>query len=64
MPVHPSTVRLIEDSLLVAGHVEEMDDPLFRVITNPSSQKRLGISAGSIHRDVVAFYERRLGILS
>ncbi len=64
VPVHPKAVRLIEEYLLVAGHAEEGDGPLFRVITNRSSQKALGISPGSIYRDVVARYARELGILS
>jgi integrase/recombinase XerD len=64
VPVHPRAVRLIEDYLLAAGHAEEMDGPLFRVITHRAKQKGMGISPGSVYRDVVARYARELGILS
>ncbi|MBL9170392.1 MAG: tyrosine-type recombinase/integrase, partial [Verrucomicrobiales bacterium] len=40
------------------------DSPLFRVISNRLNQKALGISPGSIYRDVVARYAKELGILA
>jgi site-specific recombinase XerD len=62
IPAHPRAVRLIEDYLDAAGHREEKTSPLFRAVAKNVRTTARRLNPGSVYRNVVMHYCRRLGI--
>ena len=64
VPVHQGAQALIDSYLHKAGHQEELDEPLFRPITNNSTAAglRKPLNPNSIYSDVVMRYAREVGI--
>lgn len=63
VPVHAQAQRLIDSYLLLAGHAEEMDGPVFRPVRN----NRTGnidrpLNANSIYRNVLKKYGLETGL--
>lgn len=64
IPAHPRAVRLIEDYLEVAGHRRIADSPLFRSVASNNKVSKQRLNPGSVYRNVVMHYCRRLGIIA
>jgi site-specific recombinase XerD len=62
IPAHPGAVRLIEIYLDAAGHRGESDSPLFRPVAANVENASQRLNPGSVYRNVVMHYCRRLGI--
>lgn len=62
IPAHPRAVRLIEEYLDAAGHRREPSTPLFRSVATNADDARRKLNPGSVYRNVVMHYCRRLGI--
>ena len=64
VPAHPASQRLIEDYLLVAGHGDDKDGPLFRPVRNNRSSEGLNraLDPASIYRNIVRKYGLATGI--
>ncbi len=61
IPVHPYALRCILEYVAAAGHREDRDGPLFRSVASNISDDK-GLSEGSVYRNVVIHYCKRLGI--
>jgi len=62
IPAHPRAVRLVEEYLEAAGHRSEPGSPLFRSVAANVGDLKLRLDTGSIYRNVVMHYCKRLGI--
>lgn len=62
IPPHPRVVRLIEEYLEAAGHRDEVSTPLFRAVSANIEHVTLRLNPGSVYRNVVMHYCKRLGI--
>jgi site-specific recombinase XerD len=62
IPVHPSAGRLIEEYVDRAGHLDEADGPLFRSVAGNADSPMRRLNPGSVYRNVVMHYCRRVGI--
>ncbi|MHC1763370.1 MAG: tyrosine-type recombinase/integrase [Verrucomicrobiia bacterium] len=62
IPAHPRAVRLIEEYLAESGHRKEMDSPLFRAVAKNIDDLNRRLNPGSVYRNVVMHYCKRLGI--
>jgi site-specific recombinase XerD len=59
---HPRAVRLIEDYLAAVEHRGEPDGPLFRSVAGNVENHTKRLNPGSVYRNVVMHYCKRLGI--
>jgi site-specific recombinase XerD len=64
IPAHARAVRLIEEYLDAAGHRAEADSPVFRSVAANVEDPRQRLNPGSVYRNVVMHYCRRLGIVA
>jgi len=62
IPAHPRAVRLVEEYLEAAGHRSESDSPLFRSVAANVEDPKQRLNPGSVYRNVVMHYCKRLGI--
>ena len=62
VPVHPAAAALLEEYLDASGHRAGPDGALFRPMQRKPAQKATGLLPGSVYRNVVMHYARRLGI--
>lgn len=74
IPMHPVSIRLINDYLDTAGHRESTDSPLFLVVKNNNPSGGSGcnekvssdapkmINSNSVQRDIVRHYSEKTGI--
>jgi integrase/recombinase XerD len=62
IPAHPRAVRLIEDYLEASGHRSELASPLFRAVASNLTDTAQRLNPGSVYRNVVMYYCKRLGI--
>jgi integrase/recombinase XerD len=62
IPVHPRTTQLIEEYLDAAGHRDDSAGSLFRSVAPNQKICAKRLSAGSVYRNVVMHYCKRLGI--
>lgn len=62
VPVHPAAAQQLEEYLDAAAHRADVDGPLFRCLRRRRNQKAAGLLPGSVYRNVVMHYARRLGI--
>lgn len=62
IPAHPRAVRLIESYLDASGHRSELTSPLFRPVAANLGNAPQPLNPGSVYRNVVMYYCRRLGI--
>ena len=62
IPAHPRAIRLIEEYLDAAGHRSESEAPLFRSVAGNRAGTKQRLNPGSIYRNVVMYYCKRLGI--
>lgn len=62
VPVHPAAARQLEEYLDAAGHRAESDGALFRCLRHRWNQKAFGLLPGSVYRNVVMHYAKKLGI--
>lgn len=62
IPAHPRAVRLVEEYLDEAGHRHEADSPLFQSVASNLTDTAQRLNPGSIYRNVVMQYCKRLGI--
>jgi len=62
IPVHPRACERIEAYLDFLGHRPDRDGPLFRWVAANLSLPNKQLSAGSVYRNVVMHYCKRLGI--
>lgn len=62
IPAHARAVRLLEEYLEVAGHRREADSPLFRAVATNLENPKQRLNPGSVYRNVVIHYCKRLGI--
>jgi integrase/recombinase XerD len=60
IPAHPRATALLEDYLDASGHRGDKDGALFRAVA--PNVRTLRLSAGSVYRNVVMHYCKRLGI--
>lgn len=59
---HPRAVRLIEEYLAAVGDCRERDTPLFRSVAANVENPEQALNPGSVYRNVVMHYCKRLGI--
>jgi integrase/recombinase XerD len=62
IPVHPRACERLEAYLDFSGHRHEKDGPLFRWVAANLSIPNKQLSTGSVYRNVVMHYCKRLGI--
>ncbi len=63
VPVETSTQRLITEYLDFAGHGEDLEGAIFRPVRNNSTGNlNKHLNPRSIHRDIVTFYAKKIGI--
>lgn len=62
IPAHPGAIRLIEEYIDAAGHRSELTSPLFRAVAANTGETTRRLNPGSVYRNVVMHYCRRLGI--
>lgn len=62
VPVHPRAIRLLEEYLDAARHRDQVEAALFRPLRPNPRAPELGMTPGSVYRNVVMHYARRLGI--
>jgi integrase/recombinase XerD len=62
LPVHPRAAERVEAYLDFSGHRHEKDAPLFRQAASNLRALSQRLSAGSVYRNVVMHYCKRLGI--
>ena len=63
VPLHPQAQRLIENYLLLAGHDEDEDGPLFRPVRNNSGgELDKHLNPNSIYRNIVKKYGLASGL--
>ncbi len=63
IPLHPQAQRLIESYLLLAGHAEDLDGPLFRPVrNNKTGELEKHLNPNSIYRNIVRKYSLSMGL--
>jgi len=62
IPVHPRAVQLLEEYFDDAGHRGDTGGALFRSVAANRRDQTKRLSAGSVYRNVVMHYCKRLGI--
>jgi integrase/recombinase XerD len=63
VPAHAQAQRLIESYLLLAGHAEDNDGPLFRPVrNNRTGELERPLNANSLYRNVVRKYGQATGL--
>ena len=62
IPAHPHAIRLLEEYLGAAGHRGEANTPLFRSVAANVENPKQRLNPGSVYRNVVMHYCKRLGI--
>lgn len=63
VPAHPQAQRLIEHYLLMAGHGDDHDGPLFRPVrNNRTGELERALNANSLYRNVVRKYGQETGL--
>jgi integrase/recombinase XerD len=63
VPAHAKAQRLIESYLLMAGHGDDIDGPLFRpVCNNRTGELERPLNANSLYRNVVIKYGQATGL--
>jgi integrase/recombinase XerD len=62
IPANPRAVRLIEEYLEASGYRDQADSPLFRSVAANVDDPNRRLNPGSIYRNVVLHYCKRLGI--
>jgi site-specific recombinase XerD len=62
VPVHPRAIELVEEYLAAAGHRGDTRGALFRSVAPNLKNSAKRLSAGSVYRNVVMHYCKRLGI--
>ena len=64
VPLHPQAQRLIADYLEVAGHGEELKEPLFRSVSNnhKSQNSPTPLNQGSLYENVIKKWAREAGL--
>jgi site-specific recombinase XerD len=62
IPAHPRAVRLLEEYLEASGHRAEATSPLFRSVAPNAENPKQPLNSGSVYRNVVMHYCKRLGI--
>lgn len=62
IPAHPRAIRLLEEYLDAAGHRVEAGSPLFRAVAANIKHPKRSLNPGSVYRNVVMHYCKRLGI--
>lgn len=63
VPAHAQAQRLIESYLLMAGHGEDKDGPLFRPVrNNRTGELERPLNANSIYRNIVKKYGQETGL--
>lgn len=63
VPVHPLAQRFIENYLVLAGHVNDADGPLFRPVWNNRTRDlERPLDPNSIYRNVVRKYGQATGL--
>jgi site-specific recombinase XerD len=62
IPAHPRALQLLEEYLDAAGHRGDAGGPLFRSVAPNHKGQGKRLSAGSVYRNVVMHYCKRLGI--
>jgi len=62
IPAHPRAVRLVEEYLEAAGHRSESASSLFRSVATNVADPKQRLNPGSVYRNVVMHYCKRLGI--
>lgn len=62
IPVHPRAIQLLEEYFEAAGHRGDAGGALFRSVAANRRDQAKRLSAGSVYRNVVMHYCKRLGI--
>ncbi len=63
IPLHPQAQRLIESYLLLAGHADDLDGPLFRPVrNNKTGELEKHLNPNSIYRNIVRKYSLSMGL--
>lgn len=63
VPVEATTQRLIADYLDFAGHGDDLEEAMFRPVrNNATGVLNKPINPRSVHRDIVKFYAKKVGI--
>lgn len=62
IPVHPRAIQLLEEYLDAGGHRGDVRGALFRAIAPNLKERSKRLSEGSVYRNVVMHYCKRLGI--
>jgi integrase/recombinase XerD len=63
VPVATNTQRLIQHYLEVAKHGEDLEEALFRPVSNNTAkQRRKALSPGAVYQEVVRHYGKQVGI--
>lgn len=62
IPAHPRAIQLLEEYLDAAGHRSDINGALFRSAAPNRKSESRRLSAGSVYRNVVMHYCKRLGI--
>jgi integrase/recombinase XerD len=62
IPVHPRAIRVLEEYLEAAGHESDRAGALFRSVAPNTRRPSKPLSDGSVYRNVVMHYCKRVGI--
>lgn len=63
VPLHPLAQRLIEQFLLLAGHGEDLNGPIFRPVSNNRTGELVrALNPNSIYRNIVRKYGEATGL--
>lgn len=62
IPAHPRAIQLLEEYLDAGGHRSDAGGALFRSVANNLRSPSKRLSAGSVYRNVVVHYCKRIGI--
>ena len=64
LPAHAAALQRVTDYLAAAGHVADLDGPLFRPVINPGGGGKLEriLTASAIYRRVVRHYAQAAGV--
>jgi integrase/recombinase XerD len=63
VPLHPLAQRLIENYVLLAGHGEDLNGPIFRPVSNNrTGELARALNPNSIYRNIVRKYGQQTGL--
>lgn len=63
IPITPLVARLINDYLIMAGHLDDLKGPLFRPVrNNRTGDLNRPLNENSIYRDVIQHYGKKTGL--